>query len=115
MRYSFLALALAVPAFLALEARADWPQYRGPNRDGVVPRPPVVEPWQPEIAWRREIGEGFSAIAVVGSRLYTLDARDGREHAACFDANRGTERWRRDLGPAFPRPSSPASAPVTTR
>ena len=86
---------------MALEARGDWPQYRGPNRDGVAPGPAVSVSWSPQIAWRRPIGEGFSAIAVVGPVLYTLDAAGGREHVACFDAASGAERWRRDLGPAF--------------
>ncbi|HHM13101.1 MAG TPA: hypothetical protein ENJ16_06075, partial [Planctomycetaceae bacterium] len=55
---------------------ADWPQWRGPKRDGIS----RVRGWRrdwgssgPPILWqRRTSGPGYSGIAVVGNRLYTM-------------------------------------------
>lgn len=56
----------------------DWPQWAGPDRNFVAPSPNLAN-WPedgPEELWRRPLGEGYSAITVVGERLYT-QYRDG--------------------------------------
>ena len=89
-----------------------WPQFRGPDRSGVVERAPLADSWPeggPPEVWRRELGPAFSAISVVGDRLYTLfsdgDGADGeseaKEYAGAFDPRTGEELWRRALGPTF--------------
>ena len=78
------------------EATADdWPQWRGPNRDGISQE--VVKAWsgnQPTVVWRKPIGEGFSAISVANGRAYTMDTDEVDEFVLCLDAKTGDEIWR---------------------
>ncbi|MEM7355048.1 MAG: PQQ-binding-like beta-propeller repeat protein [Acidobacteriota bacterium] len=96
-RMAVLALGLLAQPSLA----DDWPQIRGPQRDGIASISEVEPAWNPALAWRRPIGEGFSGIAVVGSALYTLAAEDGREVVLSLHVGDGVERWRQELGPTF--------------
>ena len=62
----------------------DWPQWRGPNRDGVNPEKNLLEKWPeggPKLLWRDGgVGGGFSSVATSDGVLYTLgDLRD-----ACY-------------------------------
>jgi len=83
----------------------DWPQFRGMHRDGVSPETGLNFAWAdsgPKEVWRRPLGDGYSAISVVGDRLYTMYAADHEgaptEFAAAFDAATGDELWRVALG-----------------
>jgi len=83
----------------------DWPQFRGVNRDGVSPETGLLKNWPesgPKEVWRIPIGEGYSAISIVGDRLYTMyGAKDGEEDvefAAAFDSKNGKELWRTRIG-----------------
>ena len=92
-----LALLAAGPA-----AAADWPQFRGVNRDGVsaetgLPRSFPAE--GPRVVWKRAIGEGFSGISVVGDRLYTMDSDGTTEYVLALEAGSGKEIWRVPAGP----------------
>ncbi len=95
----FLAMASA-----GLSPAADWPQWRGPVRDGhaaATLRMPIAFPreWQPK--WRRPIGGGFSSPVVAGGRVVYLDEQHGREVAHALDASTGQEYWRVDYADAF--------------
>ena len=62
----------------------DWPQWRGPARDGVSQEKGLLKEWPangPKLLWQvKDIGAGFSTPAVVGDRLYVRNAQE----AACF-------------------------------
>jgi outer membrane protein assembly factor BamB len=98
--------AAGVAAGLAAAAPShDWPQFRGANRDGVSAETGLLASWPaggPRQAWRVKIGPGYSGIAVVGQRLYTMYAADHEgkalEFAAAFDAATGRELWRTAVG-----------------
>ncbi len=93
-------LSVALLSWLALSARAgDWPQWRGPHRDGRwhqtgVPEQlpaPSVEP-----RWRQAIGGGYGGIAVTGGRVYVMDRRKEPrevERILCLDASTGKTVW----------------------
>ena len=69
----------------------DWPQYRGPDRQGTVPESGLLETWedgQPRIVWRRAIGTGYSAVAAAGGRLFTMDADTEEEAVFALGAER---------------------------
>jgi len=83
----------------------DWPQFRGVNRDGVSPETGLLNSWPesgPKEVWRVPIGDGYSAITIVGDRLYTMyggkDGAEDVEFAAAFDAGTGKEVWRTKIG-----------------
>ncbi len=74
----------------------DWPQWRGPALDGISQETDWSHEWPeggPRIAWRAEIGIGFSAFAVVGDRAYTMGHTDGEETVYCLDVNNGDVVW----------------------
>jgi outer membrane protein assembly factor BamB len=82
----------------------DWPQYRGPERDGVSRASGILESWPeggPKEVWRRPLGSGFSGLTVSGGGLYTMMAEGDKEYAVAFDAASGQERWRVAVGDRF--------------
>lgn len=75
----------------------DWPQFRGPQRDGISKETGLKRSWEaggPQVLWRVPLGEGYSGISVSGNRLYTMYARGTGAFAAAFDAASGKELWR---------------------
>ena len=76
---------------------AEWPQYRGMNRDGVSKETGLSKTWGaegPRVIWKVPLGEGYSGMSVVNGRIYTMDAQNGNEYVVCFDAVTGKEIWR---------------------
>src|SRR5436190_960235 len=64
-----------------LLAAADWPQWRGPHRDGISPETGLLSEWPsdgPPLAWKATgIGHGYSSVSIAGSRIFTMgDASD---------------------------------------
>ncbi len=87
------ALFLAqLPAF-----GADWPQWRGPQRDDVSRETGLLKHWPaegPKRAWLFEkAGSGYSGFSVVGGKLFTIGTRDDREILLALDAITGKELW----------------------
>lgn len=82
----------------------DWPQWRGPHRDGHSGETGLVEAWPeggPSVEWRKPIGPGFSGIAVADGRAFTAWAEGGDEVLVALDAATGEEKWRRRLDATF--------------
>lgn len=98
-------VALAVLLWPAVASLADdWPQFRGPNRDGISRETGLLETWPepgPPELWRVKLGAGFSGVSAVGQRLYTMDSRGEKEYVVCLDASDGRELWRAEVGPLF--------------
>jgi outer membrane protein assembly factor BamB len=111
LAFALLALALAQGAPAAPPAEpaaassapagsagigAEWPQFRGPHRDGVAPASHLVRTWPasgPRLLWRVPIGEGYSHLTVAEGRVYTLFGANGNENLAAFDAASGRQLW----------------------
>ncbi len=87
-----LGLFIPVPLLVA----ADWPQWRGVNRDGISAE--SVAPWKGELkaVWRKDVGEGNSSPVVANGRvfLHAKVADKEREEVIAFDAKAGNEVWR---------------------
>lgn len=84
-----LLAAVALPA-------SDWPQWRGPNRDGVVDRVGGVEGVWPEALrrlWRVEIGAGQSSPVLLGQRAFLFSREGQREVAHALDIETGRLVW----------------------
>jgi outer membrane protein assembly factor BamB len=92
----------------------DWPQWRGPNRDGVWSESGLVEKFagpQLEIKWRAEIGAGYSGPTVAGGRVYVTDriARpESIERVLCFDEQTGKPLWKHEYPADYGRIGYPA-------
>ena len=99
IRRKALPLLFAGALFLPPAAHAgayDWPQWRGPNRDGVSTESSWSSTWPkegPEILWRAEVGVGFSSCSVADGRVYTMGNRNDTDTVWCFDAATGKVLW----------------------
>jgi outer membrane protein assembly factor BamB len=93
------AVVLLISASAPVSTRIvdDWPQWRGPRRDGVSAETGLLKQWPaggPRLAWQAKgAGEGYSSFSVAGGRLYTLGARDGTEYVIAFDVASGKRIW----------------------
>lgn len=98
------ALALAVLP----DVRAggpDWPGWRGPSRDAQSPESGLRTEWPaggPPLAWKASgVGTGFSSVAIVGDRIYTMGDRDGAQHIVALSAKDGALVWKTRVGPVW--------------
>ena len=68
------ALLMTITAFQA--SAADWPQWRGPNRDAVNRETGLLDKWPadgPKLLWEAKgLGHGYSSVAIVRNRLFTM-------------------------------------------
>ncbi len=91
------AAAALLLALTTAPTAAQWPQWGGPGRDFQVPEARLAAEWPaagPKELWSRELGEGYSAIAVVDERLYTMyREKDDEEIVAAFAAADGEPVW----------------------
>ena len=127
---SALCLALAAAA-----ARADdWPQWLGPQRDGVWRETGLLDRFPaggPKVLWRAKIGGGYAGPAVAGGRVYVTDyvtdadlrklnnpvgqpKVNGKERVLCLDAKDGKELWKYeyDCPYAISYPAGPRCTPT---
>ena len=90
-------LILRTAALQAQAGAADWPQWRGTNRDGAAGsfRPPAKWPETLTMKWRHDVGEGYSTPVVVGDTVYAFGRQVGgdNEVVTAFEANTGKQLW----------------------
>ena len=89
---------LAVVAVAGMAEAADWPQWRGPARDGVADASGLPTKWPAQLkpAWRKKVGEGHSSPVVRSGRVYLLSRQGGHEVVRGFELESGRELWRGD-------------------
>lgn len=103
---STLRSALALSACLTLASfvasAADWPQFRGPNRDGVSRETGLLKQWPdggPQLSWKiTGIGTGFSGVATSGGRLYTMGEDAESSYVYCLEESTGKTFWKARIG-----------------
>ncbi|MBI4584727.1 MAG: PQQ-like beta-propeller repeat protein [Planctomycetes bacterium] len=94
-------ISLILPSILAVAVRAeDWPQWRGPNRDGVWSETGILEAFPPgglKVRWRAAVGVGFSSPIVAQGRVFVTDSElvrpKARERVHSFEVATGKPFW----------------------
>ncbi|MEW6358190.1 MAG: PQQ-binding-like beta-propeller repeat protein [Planctomycetota bacterium] len=83
---------------------ADWPQWRGPNRDGKSLDTGLLKKWPaggPKLLWHVQgIGRGYSSVAVAQATVYTTGLIEDQLVISAFDMN-GKTKWRVPHGPGW--------------
>jgi outer membrane protein assembly factor BamB len=94
----------------------DWPQWRGPNRDGKVRGYSAPQSWPKELTqkWKATVGLGDATPALVGERLYAFGRQDANEVILCLDAASGKMLWQ-DSYPAGFAPTGPSAGHIGPR
>ncbi len=114
---AFLLFVSAVPEPAVAD---DWPQWRGPHRDGVSTETGLADRWPasgPPLLWRVDgLGEGYGSVAVSDGTIYAQGSRSGRSVVFALDAAGGGVRWERELGPRLrdSRGNGPRGTPTVT-
>lgn len=103
-RLLVLALIWIISESLVAEA-GDWPQFRGPKRDGHAAPQKLLRQWPttgPQLLWTAEgLGAGYSGLAVVGDRIVTMGLIGEDEMVLSRRLSDGQEIWRTRIGPAY--------------
>jgi outer membrane protein assembly factor BamB len=98
-------VGLALSAGISSRTLDDWPQWRGPKRDGSSAEGGLLKAWPqggPPLAWTAKgAGEGYSSFSAANGRLYTMGARGGTEYVVAFDATTGKKLWEVEHGRRF--------------
>jgi len=88
----------------AAQAGGNWPQWRGPNRDGISKETGLLKQWPdagPPLAWKATgAGNGYSSFAISNGRLYTMGLRGDKEFIVAFDVATGKQVWATPHGTA---------------
>ena len=77
-------------------AAQDWPQWRGPRRDGAIAAFKAPAAWPPALTrrWQVEVGSGYATPLLVGNRVYTFTRQGEEEVLTAFDAATAKQAWR---------------------
>ncbi len=80
----------------AAESSTDWSQYRGASREGISSEKGWSSSWKesPKVLWSAELGTGYSAVSVVGGKVFTAGNKDNTDTIFCLDVATGKELWK---------------------
>jgi outer membrane protein assembly factor BamB len=101
-----LALLCLLPFATAMAS--DWPQWRGPDRNGISKETAWKADWKgapPKVLWKAAVGLGYSSFVVADGKVYTTGHASEKDTVFCFDAVTGKEVWKHsyaaELGDKF--------------
>ena len=109
MRFKCIAWFIGAVCLLVLSATSfgfaavgDWPQWRGPNRDGISTETGLLKSWPaggPQLAWKATgLGRGYSSVSIVGNRIFTVGDADDSSAVVALDLAGGKILWSAKLG-----------------
>lgn len=85
---------------------ADWPAWRGPNRDAISPETGLLGEWTeegPPLLWQAEgLGKGYASISIAAGRIYTMGQRQKACYLTGLDLKDGSELWATEVGKGSP-------------
>jgi len=98
-------LVLGLSTELVAQTPGEWPQWRGPNRDGISKETGLLKQWPangPPLVWKATgAGQGYSTLSVANGRLYTMGLRGDREYVIAFEVSTGKQAWATPSGAAY--------------
>jgi outer membrane protein assembly factor BamB len=92
-----IGLGISVLVFNTAKA-ADWPNYRGPNYNGISTETGWSSSWPesgPKVLWKHSIGIGFASMSVSSGKVYATGNIDDNDILYCFDTATGKEIWKK--------------------
>ncbi len=105
-----LTLILGLTTLTSTAATNDWPQWRGPNRDGTVTSFDEPPSWPKSLTeqWKIDVGLGYSTPLLIENRVYTSTRQGENEVMKALNAGSGEVVW--DTSYACPFNMNPATA-----
>jgi len=100
VRYSIFAFSccwLFYSSHFQTLSAADWPQFLGPDRNGVSRETGLLTSWPekgPPLLWEKSIGEGYSGPVVAGDKVILFHRLGNEDVVECLDAGTGRELWK---------------------
>ena len=97
------ALAVGVAATTVAD---DWPQWRGPSRNGKSAETGLLGKWPaggPPLAWKAEgLGGGYSSLSIADGRIYTMGDIGETQFVLALSQEDGSQVWKTEIGPSKP-------------
>lgn len=128
-RHALVPLFASILGAFAMAARGDdWPQFRGPTRDGVWAETGVLQTFPADglkVRWRAPVGSGLSSPIVSDGRIFVSDSETKKpkawERVQCFDEHSGRLLWMHSDEVKYPEwafdsnaPAGPDATPITS-
>ena len=92
------AVFAAGPGYYGAVEAADWPNWRGPNHNGISNETGWAATWPeagPKVLWEKSLGTGFASMAVSKGRVYAMGNIKDNDILYCLDADTGKEIWKK--------------------
>jgi len=104
-------ISIAVGTLSAQRPSNDWPQWRGPNRDGSAAAPTDAKAWPEQLTqkWKVDVGLGYATPLVIGNRIYQWARQGEREVMTAIDADTGKVIWQTGHAAPFTMHSAAAT------
>jgi outer membrane protein assembly factor BamB len=115
--FPLIAATLLIAASAVLVGQSpgsDWPQFRGPNRDGVASSFTEPKAWPEQLTrvWRVDVGDGYATPILAGNRVYAFARQGDNEVVHALDAATGKVLWQaRYPAPVTINPAAKAHGP----
>jgi len=122
-----LAIVLTIAAVALMCGAADWPQFQGPDRNGMSAETGLLKTWPaggPKVLWRIELGAGYGPASIYQGEIFVLDrvggsrtGSDKKDVLRCLELTTGKEKWTFEY-PApgtVPHPGSRMTPAVTDK
>jgi outer membrane protein assembly factor BamB len=96
-RFALAGLVLGATATLSPATAGDWPQWRGPHRDGISTETGLLQEWPaggPKLLWKATgLGKGFGSVSVLGNRLFATGESPEHSRVLALNVTDGRIVW----------------------
>lgn len=92
---------LAACLLVSSLAAADWPEWRGPHRDGILTSEPKSWPEKLTLKWKTEVGIGHASPIFAGGSIYVFTRQGEQESALAIDPANGKIRWQQQYAAPY--------------